>query len=462
MRKPKAAVPDRLPEAGPVALPIVLTRLDLRGRLGAGCSGRELAALLPRAAVDVSAATTAVADTVRDVAERGDDAVRDASQRYDGVTPRSLRVPAEELRRALEELDPALRAALQEAARRARLVHEAQRPADVEVTVVPGGTVVERQVPVARVGLYVPGGRVAYPSSVVMNVVPAQAAGVTELAVASPPQRENRGLPHPAVLAACALLGVTEVYAVGGAQAVAMFAYGTASCPAVDVITGPGNVYVAAAKRLVAGVVGIDSEAGPTEVAILADAGADASYVAADLIAQAEHDPLAACLLVSDDADLLDRVDRELRLLVPGAAHEQRVRAAFAGQSAAVLVDDLEAGLAVVDAFAPEHLEIQTRDAAARARRVRHAGAIFIGPYTPVSLGDYLAGSNHVLPTGGTARFSGGLTTATFLRPVHLVHYDRRALAGTAEHIRVLGGAEDLHGHVEAVAVRLREPEARL
>jgi histidinol dehydrogenase len=334
-------------------------------------------------------------------------------------------------------------------------VHEAQRRRDETVEVAPGGTVTERWVPVRRVGLYVPGGLLAYPSSVVMNVVPAQVAGVGSLAVASPPQRDNGGLPHPAVLAACALLGVEEVHAVGGAQAVAMFAYGTPDCPPVDLVTGPGNVYVASAKRLLRGVVGIDSEAGPTEIGVLADDSADPAHVAADLVAQAEHDGQASCLLVTPSRELLDAVDRELDKQVPATRHRERVETALGNQSAYVLVDDLEQGLTVVDEWAAEHLEVLTRDARAWAHRVTNAGAVFVGPYSPVSLGDYLAGSNHVLPTAGTARHTGGLSVQSFLRGVHVVEYDRDALAAVAHHVDALGGAEDLAAHVDAVRARV-------
>jgi len=335
-------------------------------------------------------------------------------------------------------------------------VAQSQRRDDVTVDVVVGGTVTERWLPVRRVGLYVPGGTVPLPSSVVMNVVPAQVAGVASLAVASPPQAD--GLPHPVVLAACALLGVREVYAVGGAQAIAMLAHGTASCPAVDVVTGPGNVYVAAAKRLVRGVAGIDSEAGPTEICVLADATADPAHVAADLISQAEHDRLAACLLVTDSAELLDAVDVELDKQVPATPARERVEAALEGQSAGVLVRDLDDALTVVDAWAAEHLEVVTADAAGVAARVRNAGAVFVGPWAPVSLGDYLAGSNHVLPTGGSARFASPLSVQTFLRNQHVVRYDREALAASAPMVTALARAEDLHAHGEAVAVRLRDP----
>jgi histidinol dehydrogenase len=367
----------------------------------------------------------------------------------------STRVPRHALETALAGLDPAVRAALEEAARRTRRVHGAQIPAEIITQVTGGLTVTGRFVPVGRAGVYVPGGLVAYPSSVVMNIVPAQAAGVTSIAVASPPQAGNGGLPHPSVLAACALLGVTEVHAVGGAQALAMFAYGTDDCPPADVITGPGNVYVAAAKRVLRGVTGTDGEAGPTEVAIVADDTADPRHVAADLVAQAEHDELAACLLVTTDPALADRVDEELARQVPATRHRERVHKALTGQSACVLVDDLDAALAVSDAWAPEHLEIQARDAGKLAARVTNAGAVFAGPYAPVSLGDYLAGSNHVLPTGGTARHTSGLSVYPFLRLVNVIECDRGTLAATAPLIDALGGAEDLAAHVQAVRVRL-------
>jgi histidinol dehydrogenase len=430
--------------------------VDLRGKQADADTYRDV---LPRAALDVGSAVDVVRPICDDVRTRGADAVREATSRLDGVDVRASPVPAAALAAALADLDPAVRAALEEAIRRARLVHEAQRRSDATVEVVPGGTVTERWLPVRRVGLYVPGGLLAYPSSVVMNVVPAQVAGVRSLAVASPPQAEYGGLPHPSVLAACALLGVDEVHAVGGAQAVAMFAYGTADCERVDLVTGPGNVYVAAAKRLLRGVVGIDAEAGPTEIAVLADDSADPRSVAADLIAQAEHDPNASCLLVSPSAELLDAVDRELATQVAATRHRDRVETALRNQSAHVLVDDLEQGLTVVDAWAAEHLEVLTRDARSWADRVTGAGAIFVGPYSPVSLGDYLAGSNHVLPTGGTARHTGGLSVQSFLHGVHVVEYDEAALAGAAAHIDALGGAEDLPAHVAAVRVRVPRPE---
>jgi histidinol dehydrogenase len=440
----------------------VIRRLDLRGRQ---LRARDLRGTLPRAELDVEAALEAVRPICDDVRERGAAALRELGERFDGVRVDSLRVPAEAIGAALRDLDPVVRAALEESIRRARIVHRDQRRTDVTTRVVDGGTVTERWVPVERVGLYVPGGQAVYPSSVVMNVVPAQEAGVDELAVASPPQKEHGGLPHPTILAACALLGVDEVYAVGGAQAVAMLAYGaeetdgpdagTRVCAAVDVITGPGNIWVAAAKRLVKGVVGIDSEAGPTEIAVLADRTADPAHVAADLVSQAEHDTIAAAVLVTDSEELAEAVEAELERQVAVTKHSERIREALGGQqSAVVLVDDLEAGMEVVDAYAAEHLEIQTADARERASRVRNAGAVFVGPYAPVSLGDYCAGSNHVLPTGGCACHSSGLSVQTFLRGIHVVEYDERALADVADHVVALAEAEDLPAHGTAVTVR--------
>jgi histidinol dehydrogenase len=436
----------------------VLARIDLRGKTPKTLTGDSLSAVLPRAAIDVTAALEAVRPVCEAVRTRGSEAVREYTVKFDDVDRESTRVPAAALDRALAELTPELRAALTEAARRARLVHKTQLPAESWTAVATGSTVTERYIPVRRAGVYVPGGLVAYPSSVLMNVIPALVAGVAEIAVASPPQPEFDGEPHPAVLAACALLGVTEVHAAGGAQAIAMLGYGTAECAPVDVITGPGNVYVAAAKRLLQDRVAIDAEAGPTEIAIIADDGADASFIAADLIAQAEHDPLAACLLISTSAALAARVERELAKAVPQARHSERVKTALTGQSACVLVDDADSALAVSDVWAPEHLEIQAADAAILARRVRNAGAIFVGAWAPVSLGDYLAGSNHVLPTGGTARYCGGLSVLSFLRCVHLVECDEQALAEVAPHIDALGGAEDLAAHVQAVRVRIPAP----
>jgi histidinol dehydrogenase len=433
----------------------VISRIDLRRGEPGQLSRAALAGLLPRAATDVEAAATVIRPVCDDVRRRGAQAVREYTARFDHVDLAATPVPQTALDEALAGLDPAVARALTEAARRTRTVHQAQLPAEHAIQVADGLTVTGRFVPVGRAGVYVPGGLVAYPSSVVMNTVPAQVAGVGSIAVASPPQADHGGLPHPSVLAACALLGIREVHAAGGAQALAMFAYGTEDCDPVDVITGPGNVYVAAAKRVLRGVVGTDGENGPTEVAIIADDTADAAYVAADLIAQAEHDELAACLLITTDQNLADRVDKELRQRVPATPHRDRVQSALQGQSATVLVDDLDAALAVSDAWAPEHLEIQARDPAKLAARVVNAGAIFAGPYAPVSLGDYLAGSNHVLPTGGTARHTSGLSIWPFGRLVNVVESNDDALAAAAPLIDALGGAEDLAAHVSAVRTRI-------
>ncbi|ROR44920.1 histidinol dehydrogenase [Kitasatospora cineracea] len=427
----------------------VISRIDLRG------SSTDPRDVLPRAEFDVEAALEKVRPIAEDVSHRGVAALIEITERFDGVRLESTRVPAEQIAEALEQLDPEVRAALEESIRRARAVHSDQRRVGHTTQVVPGGTVTQRWVPVDRVGLYVPGGLAVYPSSVVMNVVPAQEAGVPGIAVSSPPQKAFGGRVHPAILAACALLGVDEVYAVGGAQAVAMFALGTEECAPVNLVTGPGNIYVAAAKRLFAGRIGIDSEAGPTEIMVLADDTADAAEVAADLISQAEHGPTSGSVLVTASPLLADAVEAELKTQVARTKHSERVAEALGGpQSGIILVDDLEQGLAVVNAYAAEHLEIQTAEPHAVSERVRNAGAIFLGRYTPVSLGDYAAGSNHVLPTGGCACHSSGLSVQTFLRGVQVVEYDREALAGIAAHVVNLSAAEDLPGHGDAVKAR--------
>ncbi|NUP26762.1 MAG: histidinol dehydrogenase [Nocardia sp.] len=436
---------------------IELARVDLRGRTP---TTAQLRTALPRGGVDVDSVLHQVRPVVEAVRDRGAAAALEFGATFDGVTPDAVRVPARRLAAALDELDPKVRAALEVAIERTRAVHADQRRTDTTTEVVPGGTVTERWVPVERVGLYVPGGNAVYPSSVVMNVVPAQAAGVESLVVASPPQRQFGGLPHPTVLAAARLLGVDEVWAVGGAQAVALLSYGGtdtdgAELLPVDLITGPGNIYVTAAKRLCRGLVGIDAEAGPTEIAVLADATADPVHVAADLISQAEHDVLAASVLVTDSPELADAVDAALTAQLTVVKHADRVTTALTGtQSGTVLVDDIEQGLRVVNAYAAEHLEIQTVDAAAVAARVRSAGAIFVGPYAPVSLGDYCAGSNHVLPTAGCARHSSGLSVQTFLRGIHVVEYSETALKDVAGHVVALADAEDLPAHGQAVRAR--------
>lgn len=425
----------------------------------------QLRSAVPRAEGSTSDdAEQKVLEIISDVRSRGFDALRDLARLFDGVEQGHPRVPAEELQRALENLDPEVRAALQESIRRARQFAEAQRPANVDVELGEGAVVSQNWVPVARVGLYVPGGLAVYPSSVIMNVVPALAAGVESIALASPPQKDFGGLPHPTILAAAALLGIDEVYAIGGAQAIAAFAYGIAGGPAgpaldpVDVVTGPGNIFVATAKRLVKGVVGIDSEAGTTEIAILADSSATAALVAADLISQAEHDPKAASVLITDSETLAAAVRAELELQAAATKHSDRVREALSGpQSGVVLVDDVAQGIAVCDAYAAEHLEIMTDNAAAVAARIRNAGAIFVGDYSPVSLGDYCAGSNHVLPTSGTAAFSSGLNVTTFLRAIQVINYSKSALHNVSGHILSLSDAEDLPAHGQAVTARFAD-----
>jgi len=418
----------------------------------------DLRDIVPRAKFDLDAVVEVVRPIVEDVRDRGEVAVQEWSAKFDGVSAPEIRVPQNVIDQALANVDPKIRAALEEAIRRVRLVHEKQRREETVVQVAPGGTVTERWIPVQRVGLYVPGGNYVYPSSVIMNVVPAQIAGVESLVVCSPPQSEFGGWPHPTILAACALLGVTEVYAAGGAQAVALMAYGSTGPIEIEpvlLVTGPGNMYVTAAKRMLKGFIGIDSEAGPTEIAILADDSANPEFVAADLISQAEHDVVAASVLVTDSQELIDKVRIALERQVPLNMNADRIRIALTSQqSAFVLVDDLAHGLAVVDAYAAEHLEIHTRDAAAVARQVKNAGAIFVGDWSPVSLGDYAAGSNHVLPTGGCACHSSGLSVQSFLRGIHYVEYDERALQEIAETVVTLANAEGLPGHAAAIEIR--------
>jgi histidinol dehydrogenase len=432
-----------------------IRRIDLRGAAAEGAAPVDYRAVVPRAEFDVEAATHAVRPIIDAVRERGVDAIRELSERFDGVAVDDIRVPPAALQEALDRLDPDVRAGLEESVRRLRATCAAELEQDVTTELAHGAVVTHRKVPVDRVGLYVPGGLAPLVSSVLMNVVPAQTAGVTSIALTSPPQKEFGGLPHPTILAACALLGIDEVYAVGGAQAIAMLALGVGPCRKVDLVTGPGNIYTVTAKRLLKGQVGIDSEAGPTEIAILADDTAHPAHVAADLVSQAEHDPLAAAVLVTPSELLADEVEAELDKQVDATKHTERIRTSLSGrQSGIVLVDDLEQGLQVVDAYAAEHLEIQTEDAAAWAARVRNAGAIFVGSYAPVSLGDYCAGSNHVLPTGGCACHSSGLSVRAFTKSVHVVDYSREALAEVAGHVVTLAEAEDLPGHGAAVRVR--------
>ena len=434
----------------------MIRSLDLRGK-ALTKAGYQKA--IPRAKLDIAAALVAIEPILQKVKSGNEADLLQLAEEFDGVRPRSIRVPQSALDKALADLDPKIRAALEVSAERIRKVHNDQTRGVTATKVVDGGVVTERWIPVDRVGLYVPGGRAVYPSSVLMNVIPAQIAKVSSIAVASPPQKEFGGFPHPTILAACALLGITEVYAVGGAQAIALFAYGMDGlCEKCDLVTGPGNIYVAAAKRALRGVIGIDSEAGPTEIAILADESARAGDVAADLISQAEHDVIAAAVLVTTSEKLAGDVVKELEVRVAKAKHSARIREALSGiQSAIVLVDSIEQGLDVVNAYAAEHLEIQTQNAAQDALKIRNAGAVFIGRFSPVSLGDYSAGSNHVLPTGGCACHSSGLSVQTFLRGLHYIEYSEEAFIDISQTVITLANSEDLPAHGEAMTARLED-----
>ena len=432
----------------------MIRTIDLRGK---ALNKAGYNAELPRSALDVAQAMALVQPILHRVKTGGEGELIKLAQEFDGVTPASIRVPQQALNSALASLDPAIRAALELSIERVRKVHNDQVRIGKTTNVVDGGTVTQKWIPVDRVGLYVPGGRAVYPSSVVMNVVPAQIAKVPSIAVASPPQKEFAGLPHPTILATCALLGVSEVFAVGGAQAIAMFAYGVEGlCEKSDLVTGPGNIYVAAAKRSLRGVIGIDSEAGPTEIAILADSSARASDVAADLISQAEHDVIAAGILFTDSIDLANNVEAELKIQIERTKHKERIKAALSGiQSAIVIVDDMKQGIDVVNAYAAEHLEIQTKNSREDAAQIRNAGAVFIGRFSPVSLGDYSAGSNHVLPTGGCACHSSGLSVQTFLRGLHFIEYGEKAFTDLVPTVVTLANSEDLPAHGQAMTIRL-------
>jgi len=438
----------------------LMRTLDFRGK---NLTKVEYQKQLPRARLDVDGAMAAVTPIISTVRDGTEISVRDLGERFDGVRPTSIRVPHEVIEKSLAELPSEIRSALEESIRRVKIVHTAQVRLESTVIVVDGGSVIERWIPVDRVGLYVPGGNAVYPSSLVMNVVPAQIAKVKSIAIASPPQKNNSGWPHPTILATAALLGVDEVYAMGGAQAIASFAYGIASddrskmiCDPVDLVTGPGNIYVAAAKRALRGKIGIDAEAGPTEIAVIADESAIATEVASDLISQAEHDVIAAAILITDSAKLADDVQIELLKRIANTKHKSRILEALTGvQSAIVLVSSIDQAIDVANAYAAEHLELQFVGAAQKATQIRNAGAIFIGRFSPVSLGDYSAGSNHVLPTGGCACHSSGLSVQTFLRGVHVIEYSEAAFTAIAQNVIILANAEDLPAHGEAIRARL-------
>ena len=438
----------------------LIRNLDLRGKR---LSKREYFDLLPRAEMDIPNALRSVEPIIEKVKNGTEHDLLELAEKFDGIRPKALRVPRDVIQSALANLDPELRKIIEEAIRRIRIVHKDQRRGLTNTKVVDGGEVEERWVPVDRVGLYVPGGRAVYPSSVIMNVVPAQIAEVPSLALASPGKVENDGWPDRAILATCALLGVDEIYAMGGAQAIAAFAFGVRDdsgneiLAPVDLVTGPGNIYVAAAKRALRGVIGIDSEAGPTEIAIVADGTAIASDVAADLISQAEHDTIAAAVLITNDVQLAEATQVEVSQRVARTKHRDRISEALSGkQSAIVLVDDLAQALDVANAYAAEHLELQVSEPKSASRMIRNAGAVFLGRFTPVSLGDYLAGSNHVLPTGGCACHSSGLSVQTFLRGLHFISYDERALREVADSVVKFANAEDLPAHGEAISARFQ------
>lgn len=436
--------------------PADIPLIDLRGQR---LSRAQYKRAIPRAAMDVAHAMIAIEPILERVKSGNEATLKELAAEFDGVRPEHIRVPQSVIDQALADLDPAIRTALETSIARVRKVHESQARQSQTTEVVSGAQVTMRWIPVDRVGLYVPGGIAVYPSSVMMNVVPAQIAQVPSIAVASPPQREFGGYPHPTILATCALLGVYEVYAIGGAQAVAAFAYGVEGlCEPVDLVTGPGNIYVAAAKRALRGLIAIDSEAGPTEIGILADSSALASDVAADLISQAEHDVNAAAVLVTTSPQLADEVRRELVERVAKTRHSERISAALSGvQSAIVLVDSIEQGIDVVNGYAAEHLELHVKDLEAVSAAIRNAGAVFVGRYAPVSLGDYSAGSNHVLPTGGCACHSSGLSVQTFLKGVNFIQYDEASFTDIAATVITLANAEDLPAHGEAISARFEE-----
>ncbi|WP_346844334.1 histidinol dehydrogenase [uncultured Rothia sp.] len=440
-----------------------LRRLDFRGK---HLSFSELKGALPRQSAEyVGSAQRTVDEIISRVRAEGTDYVRELSAHFDGVKQGALRVPTKALKEAEGSLSAELKQALEVSIERNRAFAAVQKPAETSIEVAPGAKLINRWTPMRRVGLYVPGGLAVYPSSVIMNAVPAQAAGVESIVLCTPPQKEFGGLPHPTILAAASLLGIEEVWAIGGAQALASMAYGLnddgENLEPVDTITGPGNIFVALTKRALQGVVGVDGEAGTTEIAVIADENANANYVAADLISQAEHDPKAGSVLITDSKAFADRVESAIAQRASATKHRQRVKEALEGnQSGIILTDSLEHSVQVANAYAPEHLEIHTKNPTEIASQIRNAGAIFIGPYSPVPLGDYAAGSNHVLPTSGTAAFSSGLNTSTFMKVVQVIEYTESALAEIGQHIVTLAADEDLPAHGEAITVRAQEENA--
>lgn len=427
--------------------------IELPGKLNPSLVNQSV----PRASMDIASAVEAVKPLIEEVRIGGEAALVALAKKYDQVDPTPVRVTPEELNSALNNFDPKLRAAVEESIERVRKVCQVNLPQNQKVSLGDAAEVLQRWQPVDSVGLYVPGGKAVYPSSVIMNVVPAQEAGVSRLALVSPPQLAFAGRPHPTVLATAALLGVEEVYSVGGPAAIAALAFGVESLglAPVNLVTGPGNIYVAAAKRALKGVIGIDSEAGTTEVLIIADDSADARLIAYDLASQAEHDEAAAAVLVTPSKQLIDDVSIEIEKVAAAAENSERIRIALSGQqSALVLVDDLNSAIAFANAYATEHLQIMTLEPQKVADLVTNAGAIFLGAFSPVSLGDYMAGSNHVLPTGGQARHSSGLGVHTFLRPQQIITYQKVGLAEISERIVNFAEAEGLSGHGDAIRAR--------
>ena len=431
-----------------------LRTVDLRGKALGSVSVNQI---VPRASVDIDLAIGQISSLLNDIKTRGAQAIIEVTIERDGVDPQPIKVAKDELQRALAELEPGLRKAIEESIIRVRKVSEATMPKSVSVELAPGAKVHQRYQPVDSVGLYVPGGKAVYPSSVIMNVVPAQVAGVPRLVVATPAQKDFGGRPHPTVLATAELLGVDEVLCMGGPAAIAGFAYGLPQIDfeSVNLVTGPGNIYVAAAKRALRGTIGIDSEAGTTEILVLADSTANAKFIAYDLVSQAEHDEAAASVLVTDSVELAEAVLSQITAIAGATKHAERVRIVLEGQqSAIVLVDDLEAGIAFTNAYATEHLEIHTNDDQATLAAITNAGAIFLGKYSPVSLGDYMAGSNHVLPTGQQAKFGAGLGVLSFLRAQQVIDYDQNGLAAIADLVDDFAKAEGLPAHGEAITAR--------
>jgi histidinol dehydrogenase len=430
--------------------------IEIVNRGDANRRQQKLEQLLSRGVSFDSALTTQVAEILDEVRTRGDAALIDYTARYDGVqlTPETLRVSAETLERSAAQVDSPVLDALRKAIQNVRDFHERQLESSWEINPDPGIMLGQRLQPIQSVGLYVPGGTAAYPSSVVMNVVPAQVAGVSRIVVTTPPKNLAR---NAAVAAALKELKVTEVYSVGGAQAIAALAYGTETIKQVDKITGPGNQFVAAAKKLVFGSVGIDSIAGPTEVVIIADDSARAEFVAADLLAQAEHADDSATVLITTSTHLAEAVVMEIGWQIRSLERAQIIRQSLEKYGVILITDTIDQGCELVNQLAPEHVQLMTSDADRDSQKIKHAGAIFIGSHTPTAVGDYFAGPNHVLPTGGTARFSSPLGVHDFMKRTNVVRYSPGALRAAAESIAILAGVEGLHAHAHSAVIRLDE-----